>query len=265
MTIPNSPNLRCRLYYQHIVKLAACYPYPPADETVRTWWDDPKTPQSDYRQLFILGGAGQGAVHAVQFSAAPPPRRRRAAAATTSRPAATDAGHFDSSGAAGPEITAASFASLAAAAVGRPVGAGGGEVETASTRESTPAGRPSAPGVAAPPPRGGSGPDGDGEEVDENEEDRRHAEEELPLMAYACGSGVVRLWSPVAQRQLGLLRGMEGPVGSVSFSEDGRLLATADQSGGWQDGWPMKSDRVGARFTPRARERCQRHAFVCQD
>ncbi|KXZ51164.1 hypothetical protein GPECTOR_13g651 [Gonium pectorale] len=33
-----------------------------ADETVRTWWDDPKTPQSDYRQIFILGGAGQGPV-----------------------------------------------------------------------------------------------------------------------------------------------------------------------------------------------------------
>jgi WD40 repeat protein len=50
-------------------------------------------------------------------------------------------------------------------------------------------------------------------------------------MAYACGrEGMVRLWSPRVQRQVGVLRGLSGAVRGLGFSADGRLLAVADGS-----------------------------------
>ncbi|GFR43078.1 hypothetical protein Agub_g4085 [Astrephomene gubernaculifera] len=219
-----------------------------ADETVRTWWDDPKTPQSDYRQLFILGGAGKGAVHAVQFSPPPPPwmlpppllRSASSARALTpslsrralSRQATATAGRISAAPSAagavlGPAAAAAMTSGAAASAAGAPPKAGGTALDFSigayANLTAVSVGAHVAPvGTISPVelvrnPYSTAGL-GDG------------SKDGLPLMSYSCGNGVVRLWSPRTQRKIGLLRGMAGPVTSLSYSADGRLLATADHS-----------------------------------
>ncbi|GLI66128.1 hypothetical protein VaNZ11_009858 [Volvox africanus] len=218
-----------------------------ADETIRTWWDDPKTPQSDYRQIFILGGVGQGVVHTIQFSPAPPPpppppsqqhtSRKSSSMAASLLMAAKASGSTNNADAAGNadgetpvvDFTAPSAPCLATAAFGTnadlprvasgaltpdAASAGGGFPEVA---------RGNVAAVAAAAVGGA----GRGDDEDPSAEDILG---DVPVMAYSCGNGIIRLWSPTRKRQIGLLRGLVGAVTSLSFSGDGRLLASADES-----------------------------------
>ncbi|GLC37178.1 hypothetical protein PLESTB_000988400 [Pleodorina starrii] len=205
-----------------------------ADETIRTWWDDPKTPQSDYRQTFILGGAGQGAVHTILFSPVPPPPPPPPKASWPPPPVPPPNARNSSGGSAAAadgdvetpvvDFTAPSVACLTNAAFGK---------NNAPSYDAGGAATPDVPGSAIASARGsaaGTGPDAGAAAAVGDGAAEAGGRGDLPVMSYSCGNGIIRLWSPVQQRQVGLLRGLDGAVNSLSFSGDGRLLASADQS-----------------------------------